>query len=116
MPDIFGNINNPLEAAGSGYRGLLTDGPVQLLNNILRLIIVAAGLFALFNFIMAGFQYMSAGDDPKAMNRAWSKIWQSLVGLIIIVGSFAIAGLVGYLLFGRVDAILNPKIYGSFNN
>lgn len=110
MLGIFGTINPPPGAAA--YGGSVFGGLVPFLNNILRLIFVIAGLFALFNLIIAGFGFMTAGGDPKAIEKAWSKIWQSLIGLIIIVASFLLAAIFGYLLFGDPMAILQPKIWG----
>lgn len=104
---IFGTVEPPPTAYGGVFSGL-----VPFLNNILRLIFVIAGLFAFFNLIIAGFGFMSAGGDPKAIEKAWSKIWQSLIGLLIIVASFLLAAIFGYLLFGDPTAILKPKIYG----
>ncbi|KKU88051.1 hypothetical protein A3A64_04665 [Candidatus Gottesmanbacteria bacterium RIFCSPLOWO2_01_FULL_48_11] len=111
--ELFGTVQNPLQTAeGRGYPGLAEGGLTLLFSNVLRLIFVAAGIYALVNFIMAGFQYMNAGGDSKAMTAAWDRIWQSLLGLIIIVGSFALAALFGYLIFGNANYILNPTIYG----
>lgn len=105
--DIVGAVTNPLPHYGNVDTGL-----ILFFSNILRLIFVAAGIFAFINLIVAGFQYMTAAGDTKALTAAWSRIWQSLVGLIIIVGSFALASLFGYLIFGDAGFILNPKIYG----
>lgn len=105
--DIVGSVKNP-------YSGDATfqSGPISLLTNILRLVFVAAGILAFLNLIVAGFQFMTAGGDSKAIEKAWGRIWQSLIGLIIIVGSFALAALFGQLLFNDPGFILNPKIYG----
>ena len=87
----------------------------MFMSNILRLVFVVAGIFAFFNFIIAGFQYMNAGGDSKSLTAAWDRIWQSLIGLVIIVGSFAVAALIGQVFFGRPEAILSPMIYGPGN-
>lgn len=108
---IIGTVDNPLPTAYHGVTGN-PSGLILFLTNILRLIFVAAGLFAFVNLILAGFQFMSAGGDAKAVGQAWAKIWQSLLGLVLVVGSFALAALVGYLLFGPGGSILSPKIYG----
>lgn len=105
--DIFGPIKNPLEKYGGVETGL-----VSLLNNILRLIFIVAGLFALFQFIFAGFDFINAGGNPESVNRAWTKIWQALVGLMLVVVSILIAMLFGQILFGDPRAILEPKLYG----
>lgn len=110
--DIIGRIAPP-------YKGVYGTGPgdgefglITFLNNLIKLIIVIAGLYAFFNLIIAGYGFMSAGGDPKKVEQAWAKIWQSLIGLLIIAGSFVLAAIFGYMLFGEPGAILRPKIYG----
>ncbi len=111
--DIVGKVESPLPAAYKNVAGTGTSGGLLLLlTNVLRLMFVAAGVIAFFNIVIAGFDFMNAGGDSKKIDSAWNKIWQSLVGLVIIVGSFALAALFGYLIFGDAGYILNPKIYG----
>ena len=83
---------------------------VGFLNAILRIIFLVAGLFAFFNVIIAGFQFLSAGGNPKAIGEAVDKIWKSLLGLVIIVSSFVLAVIFGWLIFGDPMAILRPEI------
>lgn len=106
MNNVFGEIRPP------NFISKDPGGLIVLFNNILRLLIVGAGIFALFNFILAGYSFMSASGDPKKIDAAWAKIWQSMVGLLIIVISFTLAAIISKLLFGNAGAILNPKIYG----
>lgn len=110
---IFGNIDLPAPLA-SGYGGFADSGKglVGLLNNILKLITLGAGLFAVVNFILAGYGIMSSSGDPEKMGKATSKIWNSVIGLILIVAAFAFAALIGWIIFHDADAILNLKIYG----
>ncbi len=108
---IVGTVDNPLPPAYRGITAAQGGGLILFLTNILRLVFVVAGMFAFINLILAGFQFMGAGGDSKAVEKAWGKIWQSLMGLILVVGSFALAALFGYLLFGDAGYILNPKIY-----
>lgn len=115
LPSLFGPIKNPFETLGvnkyaQGVGG--NFGLIAFLTNILRLIFVLAGLYAFLNVVLAGIGFISAGGDPKNINNAWSKIWQSFLGLLIIVSSFVLAAIFGQLLLGSWDAILNPKLYG----
>lgn len=87
-------------------------GLIPFINALIKLLIVFAGLYALLNLIFAGYQFMSAGGDPKNIEKAWSKIWQSLVGLAIVAGAFLLAAIIGYIIFGNAGAILSPKLYG----
>ncbi len=109
LPNPFGTVTNPLPAYQSTSPG---GGLIILLNNVLRLIFVGAGIFAFIRFILAGLKFISSSGDPKGIEAAWNAIWQSLLGLVIIISSFAIAALIGQLLFGDATTILNPRIYG----
>lgn len=107
--DLWGEISPPPGVSRWGadpFKG----GMVGFLNAILRIIFVIAGLFAFFNFIIAGFQYLQAGGDPKAVGAAWNRIWKSLLGLVVIVSSFVLAAIFGWLIFGDPMAILAPEI------
>lgn len=113
MADPFGKIIPPEFI--KKYGGVTLEeggGLILFLNNVLRLMIGVAGIYAFLNLVIAGYGFMTAGGDPKGISNAWAKIWQSLLGLLIIVGSFVLAGIFGYLLFGDATAILKPKIYG----
>lgn len=105
---VVGNINPP---PGVNKYAAGISGIVPFLNNIIKFLIVIAGIYVLFNIILAGFQFINAGGDPKNVEKAWNKIWQSVLGLIIVAGSFVLAAIFGYLVFGDATAILNPKIY-----
>lgn len=112
---IFGTINPPeaiKKLTPTGKEAGDPSGLIVLFNNILNLLVVVAGIYALLNFILAGYAFMSANGDPKKVEAAWGKIWQSMVGLFIIAASFALAALMGKLLFGNAQAILQPTIYG----
>ena len=108
--DIIGTINNPLP-----YAGVKEGGLIVFFSNILRFVFVVAGAYALINLILAGFAYMTAGGDAKAVSKAWDKIWQTLLGLAIIAGSFVIAAIIGFILFKDPMFMLNPTIYGPSN-
>ena len=102
---LFGTIQPPPGAdQGSGLEGLQV-----FLNNIVQILIVAAGIYAFFNLILAGYGFMSAGDDPKKISAATRKIWQTLLGLTIVAGSFVLAALFGQVLFGAPTALL-PEV------
>ena len=105
----FGTVNLPSEIA-SRYGGSAAQNIGTLINTFLRLLIVGAGVYALFNLVTAGYAFMSAGDDPKKVAGAWAKIWQSLLGLAFAAGAFVLAAIFGQLIFGDPTFILNPRI------
>lgn len=106
--DIFGTIPEPSPLTKFG--GVEAGGIGKFLNVILSVMIVGAGIYALLNFVIAGYAFMSAGDDPKKVAGAWGKIWQTALGLTFSAGAFVLAAIFGKLIFGEWDAILNPKL------
>jgi len=106
--DIFGPINPPpgVSELGGGPAGL-----PSFINLLVRLLIVGAGIYALFNLVLAGYAFMSAGDDPKKIQGAWAKIWQTLLGLAFAAGAFVLAAIFGKLVFNDYDALLQFKIF-----
>ncbi len=109
--DVIGKVTPPpwITLPGVNSSGELT-GPILLLNNLLKLVFVVAGLWAFLNLILAGFGFMSASGDPKKITQAWEKIWQTFVGILIIVCSFLLAAIIGILFFKNPTAILQPKL------
>jgi len=81
-----------------------------LIQTAIWILIGGAAIYALFNFILAGYAFMSAGDDPKKVAGAWSKIWQTALGLAVAAGAFVLAAIFGQLIFGSATFILNPTI------
>jgi len=94
------------------YGGIREGGLAKFLNNIFILLTVGAGIFALFNFIRAGYTYMGAKDEKEKLEDASAMIVNSLIGLLIIASAFVIAALAGQLFFGSWEFIINPKITG----
>ncbi len=104
----FGTMVPPSPLTGYDSEPGLAIG--KLIQYAIWILIIAAGVYALFNFILAGYAFMSAGDDPKKVAGAWSKIWQTALGLALSAGAFVLAALFGQLIFGDATYILNPKI------
>lgn len=84
------------------------SGLILLLNNLLKVIIFAAGIFALINFLISAIQYVGSSGNPELLKQASSRIWISLLGLVIIAGSIVLAAVIGLLFYGDATAILIP--------
>jgi hypothetical protein len=95
----------------SAKGGGAVAGLVPFLNNVLKFMVIVAGIYTLVNIVLAGYAFISAGNDAKKIADAWAKIWQSLIGLLIVAGSFLLAALIGWLLFENIYAIITPIIY-----
>lgn len=104
----FGTVAPP--AGLKKYSGDPGTAIGTLIQYVIWILIVGAGVYALFNFILAGYAFMSAGDDPKKVAGAWAKIWQTALGLAIAAGAFVLAAIFGQLIFGNSTFILRPTI------
>jgi hypothetical protein len=112
---VFGPIVPPAPfGATNAYGNVDTGGKglTLLFNNIVRLLIVVGGLWAFINLILAGYGFLSAGDDQKKIAASWQKIWQSMLGVLFILGSFVLAAIFGQILFKDPTALLQIKVYG----
>lgn len=103
----FGSINNPI----TGY-GDVGSGLPNFISNIIKVIFIAGGLFAFFNLMIAGITYITANGDKAKLENALSSINMSLIGLVILVGSAVLTGIISFLLYGDATAILQPTITG----
>lgn len=104
--DIFGTVENPTKYGTTGDGG---EGFFLLLSNIFKFAGAIAGIFFVVQIILAGYGYLSASGDPKKTEAAFAKIWQSLIGLLIVSGAFVLAAFIGNIL--GID-VLNPTIVG----
>jgi hypothetical protein len=104
----IGNVPLPKEL--SGFGDVSGGGIGKFLNLILKLIIVGGGIYALFNLVLAGYAFMGAGEDPKKIEAAWAKIWQTALGLVFMAGAFVLAAIFGKLIFNDWGFILNPQV------
>ena len=110
---IFGGVTPPYTApaGGTAYSGEV-GGMILFFTNILRLIFLIAGLFSLVKIVIAGIGFISAGGEPKKIEQAWANIWQTIIGLLIIVSSFVLVAIIGQLLFNDPYYILIPALFG----
>lgn len=101
---MFGSISNPLPR----YNSTGGSGLFLFLSNLFKLVAVIGGIYLVIQLIMAGFAYINASGDAKATQAAWDRIWQSILGMVIIASAFVIASVVER--FTGIK-IINPVLY-----
>ena len=105
--NVFGGITPP-----PGVREYGELGIIDFFSNVLKIVAVGAGLFVFLNVIYAGYLYLSGGGDSNTHTKVRDQLTYSVLGLVLIVASYAIAILVGVIFFGKADYIINPTICG----
>jgi len=90
------------------------NGP-DTLEDVISLIIhiafLAAGLVAVIYLIVGGFRYITASGNPEAVETAKTTIFNSIIGLIVILIAFLI---VSYILRAlNVSSVFQPDVSSS---
>lgn len=65
-----------------------------VIRNGIRLLILVAFIVALLWTIFAGFRFVTSGGDEKTVSQSWASIYWGIVGLLVVMGSYAIVRLV----------------------
>jgi len=87
-----GTITNPGIVPDTG--GDPTSFVAGLVRGSIQFLLIIAFIVALIWTIFAGFKFIFAGGDEKAVSSAWSQIYWGLIGMVVVVGAFAIIRLV----------------------
>ena len=66
----------------------------EIIGNIVNIVLSFLGVLLLVYLIYAGFLWMTSGGDSKKADSAKSYIQNAIIGLIIILASFAISNFV----------------------
>jgi len=92
-----GGLHGPGPTVPATSTGL-GESTAHLVSVVIGLFTLAAGLWFLFQLILGGYAYMSAGGNKEKAQVASQKITQALIGLVIVVLAIFIINLLGYIL------------------
>ena len=104
----FGDGFKPISpnwSAGSNTRAGALTNLEAFISGVLGIITVVAGIYFIINFLLAALAWTTAGGDSGKVSAARDRMIQSTLGLIIVVGGYAVVGLIGAVV--GLD-ILNP--------
>jgi len=74
--------------------GLGNAHPVQVIANLISVALGFLGIIAVVLIVLAGFKWMVSGGNEDKAAEAKKMLGQALIGIIIILASFAIANFV----------------------
>lgn len=97
-------IVNP--ALGQGVSGLSAgEGLAFYIAQLWMTVVIVGGLAVMLFMIWGGIQWLMAGGDKAKLDEAHHKITNSIIGLGVLVGSFAVLYFIGGVL--KID-LLKP--------
>jgi hypothetical protein len=83
--------------AGQSYDVTQSD-PIVFAGKLVSIFLGLLGTIFIVLFIAAGYHWMMAGGDSAKIDKAKDEMWRAVIGLLIIVGAYAIQAYV----FGRI--------------
>jgi hypothetical protein len=86
--NAVGNVGN-----AAGISGGTTD-LYTIVGRIVNVVLGFLGIVLLFYFIYGGFRWMTAGGDEKQVGEAKTMIRNAVIGLVIIMASYALSNFV----------------------
>ena len=82
----------------TGISGAVQTGLGTFLSNIITTITVVGRLAFVIFFTLGGLEWITAGGDKAKVSSAQTQMTQATIGLIAIVASYFIIGIVGAVL------------------
>lgn len=83
-----------LPLVGGAYKTANQDTVFSVVAVGVNLFLGLLGVIFLILIIYAGFQYMMAQGDDKKISAAKDMIWSAIIGIIIVIGAYAIWNLI----------------------
>jgi len=89
MPDLVG-AQGYFENIGLTFDGPFADGTrlMGVVALIIQIAFALAGLVATFYLILGGYNYITAGGNPEAIEGAKATITNAIIGMIVILISY----------------------------
>jgi hypothetical protein len=97
----FGNLG----ASGDKLAGI--NGIVNGVSSIIGLLTIIAAIWFLFQILFAGYQWISAGGDPKQLQSARDRIVHAFIGIVIVIAAWSMLALVGQ--FMGFNSLIDPN-------
>jgi len=87
---IFGPKNNSAqEALGA------------VITNIVQFLLLIVGIIAFVMFVVAGFQYLTAGGNEETVEKARTTMINTIIGIVVIAIAYIIVRFIGDKLSGQ---------------
>lgn len=93
----FGSFSPPTDAyapASNSTEDVLTSAD-NFLSVMFGLITVVASVFFVVNFLTATLSWITSAGDSGKITKARDQMLQSVIGLVIVVASYGLIGLIG---------------------
>ena len=77
-----------------------TWGIYGVVENVTDFVLSLIGILAVLAFVISGIQYLTAGGDEKAAEKAKNTMKQAVLGVVVVLSAYVIILTVEYILGG----------------
>ena len=97
---MLAQITNPIlpAALGGGSNPNVNQGGQslgKLISSLLGALFIAGFLLTFMELVIGGIQWITAGGDKQALEKARTGITNAIMGLVIVAAAYAVMTLVG---------------------
>ena len=95
----FNAATNPCKIINPAKGQLVdTDNFPQLLSDIIKILLSFAGVIGVIFLILGGYRYIASQGNEEGMEKAKKTIMGALIGIVLIILSFAVVAIINNLL------------------
>lgn len=91
---VFGQIEPPTQILEIGIG---SAGINNVINKIVQIIYVAAGIIFVFMIIISALQWIMSGGDKEAVGKARGRLTWAVIGIVFLALAFVIISVIGQI-------------------
>lgn len=74
------------------------DALAKVISTLIGFITIVAGIYFMLQFLIGGFEWLSASGDKTRLEKAQSRLTNGVIGIVIVVAAYGIVAVIGRLL------------------
>lgn len=110
---IIGGVEPPTAIASINEQSGSEIGLVFFASRVINFANIVAGILVMINFVLAGFLYITGAGNASNMVKINQRMLWSVVGVLMIVGSYTLAAIFGLVFYGDPTFIITPTLTGA---
>lgn len=110
IPPSIGQVLPPPGTDTFSARAGADIGILYFISRMIRLIMVIAGVWSAIMILLAGYTFISSSGDSGSYQKVRNQLTNAIIGLVIIMFTYTIIGLISLIIFRDAGFILNPTL------
>lgn len=110
---VIGGVQPPTAVAEINAASGSEIGVIFFISRLLNFANIIAGILVMLNFVYTGFLYITGAGSSSNMGKINQRLTWSFVGILLIVGSYTLAGIFGVVFYGNPTYIITPTLSGA---